>query len=968
MPDSISDRISTTGRVTVGSSVTGEIETPNDRDAYAVELVAGRTYRIDLEGVVTDKGTLANPFLRWLRDETGTGLVGTRDDNGGAGANARQTFTPEASGTYYISARGKGDGVGTYTLTVTDTTPQAPVFGASAYAFDLAENADGSTTRVSLGTVAATDPEGATPTYSLVGDSGSFDIDAASGELFYTGAGEDYESDTTSFTLTVRASDGSETTDTTVTVTVTDVNETPTFADASYTFALAENADGSTNRVSLGAVAAVDPERATLGYSLVGDSGSFAIDEASGELFYAGAGEDFEAGTTQFTLTVRASDGSETTDTTVTVNVTDVNETPTFADASYTFDLAENTDGSTNRVSLGTVAATDPEGTTLVYSLVGDSGSFDIDEASGELFYAGAGEDFESGATRFALTVRASDGNLTTDTSVTVNVPDVEEAVDPPVSQPQEAALQTVSEPEDEDFSRDTSTNGRVVVGETATGAIGSGRDRDWFTVDLVAGRSYTIDLRGIATDDGTLRDPYLYGIHDAAGNLIAHTKNDDGGHLLNSRVAFTATASGTHYIAAGAFGHSRGTYEVEVTDNSPVTAPPASGESETPIVEEVETTETDSTVPPPSGESGTPIVRVADASATEGEDPAILFHVTLDRAPAETVTVNYTTVDGTAEAGEDYEQTSGALTFAAGETEKFVKVDVIDDEVEDSGETFRFVLSDPSGGQLGDTEATGTIFNTEHAVDETTLNADVAGNTSTQGRVSVNGGTATTYVKGNGGNVPDRDWYRVELEADTTYRIDIGGDRYAYLEGMYNSDGGRIPQTFDSTSGPNYRPRLYYTPDEDGYYFIAVSIYGKSARGSGTVTNRLTVVTADPEDDYSDDTDTTGRVTVDGATVTGEVTYTRDRDWFEVDFVAGTTYEIVLRGRGNNLDELDFKYLRGIHDSNGNLLPDTQDFGGAHGQAARVTFTATETGAHYIAASGHSSYHGTYELEVDTM
>ena len=41
---------------------------------------------------------------------------------------------PQVSGTYYISARGIGNGVGTYTLTVTDTTPvvttnAAPTFG-----------------------------------------------------------------------------------------------------------------------------------------------------------------------------------------------------------------------------------------------------------------------------------------------------------------------------------------------------------------------------------------------------------------------------------------------------------------------------------------------------------------------------------------------------------------------------------------------------------------------------------------------------------------------------------------------------------------------------------------------------------------------------------------------------------------------------------------------------------------------
>ena len=76
--------------------------------------------------------------------------------------------------------------------------------------------------------------------------------------------------------------------------------------------------------------------------------------------------------------------------------------------------VQEHTDGSTARVSLGTVSATDPEGAALSYSLEGGNGSglFEIGAASGELFYTGTGEDYESGATSFELTVRASDGEL----------------------------------------------------------------------------------------------------------------------------------------------------------------------------------------------------------------------------------------------------------------------------------------------------------------------------------------------------------------------------------------------------------------------------------------------------------------------------------------------------------------------------------------------------------------------------
>ena len=356
---------------------------------------------------------------------------------------------------------------------------QPPEFGADNYAFELAENADGSSSGVSLGTVSATDPESQTLSYSIEGGNGSgqFEIDAASGELFYVGAGEDFEAGTSPFELTVRASDGDLSVDTAVTVTVTDVLETstqlvqqpPAFGVQGYAFTLAENADGSTDRVSLGTVSATDPEGATLSYSLEGGNGSglFEIDAASGELFYTGAGEDFETGTGSFELTVRASDGDLFTDTSVVVGVADVQEVPAFGQQGYAFDLAENSDGSTTRVSLGTVAAVDPDGTALSYSIEGGntSGLFEIDTASGELFYTGTGEDFEAGTGPFDLTVRASDGTHAVDTTVTVSVTDVQED---PIGEP--AVEQSVSEPGGEDFSSSTSTEGRIAVGDSVTG------------------------------------------------------------------------------------------------------------------------------------------------------------------------------------------------------------------------------------------------------------------------------------------------------------------------------------------------------------------------------------------------------------------------------------------------------------------------------------------------------------------
>ena len=319
----------------------------------------------------------------------------------------------------------------TVTVTVTDAAEQ-PAFGDESYAFELAENADGRANGLSLGRVLATDSDGDEVRYSLTGGNELFTVDETSGELYYVGPGEDYESGVTSYELTVRASDAAHTVDTTVTVTVTDEGEAPAFGEESYAFELAENVDGRVNRLSLGTVTATDPDSDTVRYSLVGgnDSSLFAINETSGELFYVGAGEDFEGGVTSYELTVRASDAAHTVDTTVTVTVTDAAEAPAFGEESYAFELAENVDGRVNRLSLGAVTATDPDSDSVRYSLLGDNDSslFAIEETSGELFYVGAGEDFESGVTSHELTVRASDAAHTVDTTVTVTVTDAAEA------------------------------------------------------------------------------------------------------------------------------------------------------------------------------------------------------------------------------------------------------------------------------------------------------------------------------------------------------------------------------------------------------------------------------------------------------------------------------------------------------------------------------------------------------------
>ena len=110
--------------------------------------------------------------------------------------------------------------------------------------------------------------------------------------------------------------------------------------------------------------------------------------------------------------------------------------------------------------------------------------------------------------------------------------------------------------------------------------------------------------------------------------------------------------------------------------------------------------------------------LRALNASAYESYGP-MQFRVEVDPAASGRVTVDYATADRTsgtkrALAGQDYYATSGTLTFAPGETAKFVVVGIIDDAVRDDNETFYLNLSNAVGATISDGQATGEITNTE--------------------------------------------------------------------------------------------------------------------------------------------------------------------------------------------------------------------------------------------------------------
>ena len=85
--------------------------------------------------------------------------------------------------------------------------------------------------------------------------------------------------------------------------------------------------------------------------------------------------------------------------------------------------------------------------------------------------------------------------------------------------------------------------------------------------------------------------------------------------------------------------------------------------------------------------------------TAFEGEQNTASVLVSRTDGAASGVTVQYTTLDGTAIAGQDYVAQSGTIAFAAGQTEAVITVELIDDVTPESNESFTLDLSNPAGG-----------------------------------------------------------------------------------------------------------------------------------------------------------------------------------------------------------------------------------------------------------------------------
>jgi hypothetical protein len=437
----------------------------------------------------------------------------------------------------------------TLTVTVNNVAPFAPedVDGAADAVSEGAAN--GATVGLTL---VASDPGGATFTWSLIDDAdGRFAIDANGVVTVANASLIDYQGSGGSYTIVAQVSDGSLTSTQSFTIAVTNAAPAaPTDADGVTGGTISEDA-ATGSAVGITAVAA-DPSGGAVTYSLTGDAGGrFAIDAASGIVTVADASLiDYEGSGGGYTIMVAASDGLLTSTQSLIIAVSDVAPgTPSDADGTTgaTFD-----EGLGAGAAIGiTAQSSDPHGGTVTYSLTDDAGGrFAIDAATGVVTVASGVTIDQDGALSqdYSITVKASAGSLSTSQAFTVTLNNVAPAT-----------------PGDSDSAANTVSEGAAdgdAVGLTLTSSDPGGASFTWSLTDDADGR-FAIDA---TTGVVTVANASLIDYEGSGGAYTIVAQASDGS--LTSTQSFTIAVTN---VAPASTGDS---YTVDEDETLTVAAP----------------------------------------------------------------------------------------------------------------------------------------------------------------------------------------------------------------------------------------------------------------------------------------------------------------------------------------------------------------------------------------------------------
>jgi hypothetical protein len=207
----------------------------------------------------------------------------------------------------------------------------------------------------------------------------------------------------------------------------------------------------------------------------------------------------------------------------------------------------------------------------------------------------------------------------------------------------------------------------------SGSGIIETVADVDVFRFTTGAG-NVTLDVKGASVGQNL---DIVTKLLDSTGKVLV---TSDASDKVNANIS-TSLSAGTYYLQVGSNGlYGRvGQYTISGT---------------LPQVSTIETF---------------PEVSINDINVNETNGTAT-FTVSLSKTATSGTSVNFATANGTAVSGEDYTAKTGTLNFAAGETSKTITVDIQNDSLVESEETFSLKLNNPQGLTIQDDTGVGAI------------------------------------------------------------------------------------------------------------------------------------------------------------------------------------------------------------------------------------------------------------------
>lgn len=410
------------GKTSVTEAITISVRDTNDspvfvNSPYAVTLPENNASAVvsAMSAIDDDSGDILTFFLSGI----GSGDFSILSSIGLVSLSRALDYESKSSYVLNVIVRDEYGGQASSSLSVTVSDENdAPSFVGTPYSVSLDEDLPVGT--IVLQAFAVDEDSSDILEYTLSGDNSTdFSIAQNSG-MITTAVSLDYEL-VSSHSLTVSVTDGKSSVSQVITISITDKNDSPTFVAAPYSVTVAENTTTST----LLTVSATDKDKPDiLNFLLLGfGSEFFSLHPTSGVLALTTA-LDHEV-TSLYTLTVFLSDNNgAVTTTSISVSVSDVNDSPQFLGTPYAATVSENLPSGSDVIK---IAANDADGDALSYSLSGtDSGCFKIFPSSG-LIETSKELDFEA-VSSYSLTVTVSDGKINISTDLAISVINVNDA------------------------------------------------------------------------------------------------------------------------------------------------------------------------------------------------------------------------------------------------------------------------------------------------------------------------------------------------------------------------------------------------------------------------------------------------------------------------------------------------------------------------------------------------------------